>query len=385
MNHNWLCETAAWLLTVIAAASLASPPRVTAQAAQHAKPDAAALHDRLNRVGTQLFSGGSAGVDDVIRELKSILAIDPGSAQAHLFLGIAYRLQGAPELVGEAKAELVQALALNPDFVPARYYLAQLYLDLGRARRAREEMEAALLRFPKHPQFLALLGEAERQLGNPRRAVEITREAVKTDESFAEARYYLALALFDLGERGEAIEEMERVVQSGPPVVDPYLNLGLAYLEASRYDDALKALSQGLQINPTRPELRIQRARAYRSKGLLDKAEEELNLATSAGTAPLSAPFSEQVRFNFRLEQGLLKLQQGELETAAGIFRKLLDIDPNHGPTNRHLAEVYLRQGDYQRSSASAARAEKLGFPLSEDQRKLLDEGLRHKQSDKRQ
>lgn len=384
MNHNGLCVTVAWLLVGIAPALL-NPSAAAAQPAQLANADTAALQDRVNRVGTQLFSGPGTDLDAAIRELKAILAIDPRSAQAHLFLGIAYRLQGAPELVGEAKAELVQALALNPDFVPARYYLAQLYLDLGRARRAREEMEAALGRFPKHPQFLALLGEAERQLGNPRRAVEITREAVKTDESFAEARYYLALALSDLGERGEAIREMERVVQSGPPVVDPYLSLGIAYLEASRYDDALKALSQALQINPTRPELRIQRARAYRSKGLLDKAEEELKLATSTGAATLSAPFSEEMQFNFNLEQGLLKSQRGELDAAAGIFRKLLEIDPNHGPTNRHLAEVYLRQGDYQRSSESAARAEKLGFPLSEDQRKLLDEGLRRKQSDKRQ
>ena len=48
--------------------------------------------------------------------------------------------------MGEAVAELRQALEINPDFVPARYYLAHIYLDLGRNERAREELQAALSR-----------------------------------------------------------------------------------------------------------------------------------------------------------------------------------------------------------------------------------------------
>ena len=66
--------------------------------------------------------------------------------------------------MGEAVAELRQALALNPGFAPAHLYLAHIYLDLGRAGRAREEMWAALVQVPGNPQFLALLGETERQL-----------------------------------------------------------------------------------------------------------------------------------------------------------------------------------------------------------------------------
>ena len=382
MNHSRLCLAVALLLAGIAAGFF-RPPIAAAQPARDANTEAAALHDRLNRIGSQLFSGGG-GLDAAIRELKAILAADPRSAQAHLLLGVAYRMKGSPELVGEAKAELVQAVALNPDFVPARYYLAQLYLDLGRAGRAREEMEAALGRHPGHPQFLAVLGEAERQLGNPRRALEIVRAALKSDEAFHEARYYLALALFDLGQRSEAIQEMERVVQSAPPVVEPYLSLGTAYVEAGRYDEAVKVLGQGLQINPARPGLRVQRARAYRSQGLLAEAEEELALAMRDGAATLSAPFSEHVRFDFLLEQGLLAAHRDDLEAAAGMLRKLLDIDPNHGPTNRHLAEVYLRQGEYQRSFEAAERAGKLGFPLADDKRKLLDAALRRKESGKR-
>jgi len=46
----------------------------------------------------------------------------------------------AIEMIGEAVAELRQALELEPRNVPARFYLAHLYLNLGRATRAREEL-----------------------------------------------------------------------------------------------------------------------------------------------------------------------------------------------------------------------------------------------------
>jgi hypothetical protein len=53
-----------------------------------------------------------------------------------------------------------------------------------------------------------------------------------------------------------------------------------------------------------------------------------------------------------------------------------LEMDSNHGPTNRSLAEVYLSQGQFGRALDYANRAEKLGSPLSDDKRKLLQDGL---------
>ena len=325
-----------------------------------------------------LFSA-TAHVNEAIQELKAILALDPRSAEAHLLLGIAYRSVGSAELAGEAVAELRQAIELNPGFVPARFYLAHLYLDLGRAARAREELEAALVQAPANPQFLALLGEAERQLKNPRRSVELTRQALQADDSFAEARYYLGLALFDLGQRDEAIKELERVVQSGPNMADAYFSLGTAYLEAGRVDEALETLSRGIRIDPSRPDVRVQLARAYRSKGLLAKADEQLTLAMPRAAAGPASPFAQyqQLELDFYLEQGLLRLQQGRLDAAAKALQKVWAIDPNHGPTNRYLAEVYLRQGLYSKAQEYATRAEKLGFPLPDDKRTLLRQKLR--------
>jgi tetratricopeptide (TPR) repeat protein len=377
MSRN---RSRAWILFGLLVVCSAAP-----SGAQSAAPQGdagrAAIRERLNRVGADVFSRPDR-INDSIRELKEILALDPGSAEGHMLLGIAYRTAGSPDVMGEAKAELEQALALNPAYVPARFYLANLYLELGRPEKAREELQTALAQVPDRPQFLALLGEAERRLKNPRRSVELNRQALKADESFAQARYYLGLALFDLGQRDEAIRELERVVASDPKLVEPYLSLGTAYADAGRLDDALAALNQGARIGPPRPDLRIQLAKVYRLKGLLAKADEQLTLARPAPAAGPAATYDQQqVDSDLLLEQGLLRLQQGRLKAAADALLKVLDMDPDHGLANRGLAELYLRQGSYVRASEYAARAEKLGFPLPEARRKLLLEKLRASQT----
>ncbi len=302
------------------------------------------IQQRLDRVRADLFARAEHLPEDV-RELKAILAVDPRAAEAHVLLGIAYSTQGSKDLKGEAIGEFRQALDLDPRQVPVHFYLAHLYLDLGRAARAREELEAALVKAPGNPEFLALLGETERQLRNPRRAAEVTRQALKADESFAQARYYLGLALLDLGQRDEAIKELEQVVRAGPVVTDTYLALGNAYVDAGRSADAIETLIQGLRIDSARPELHVALARAYRTNGMLAKAEAELapGLPKRATLAASSDYPYQQVELDFHLERGLLRLQRGQLAEATVDFKKVLEFEPQHEAAIRGLAEANRR------------------------------------------
>jgi tetratricopeptide (TPR) repeat protein len=358
------------------AAPSGRPAAAPVQAQQPAAASAA-VQDTLKRAGADLF-GRAERLEEDVRELKAILAGDPRSADAHFLLGIAYRRLGSPDLLGEAKAELQQALALNPDYVPARFYLAHIYLDLGRPEQARRELEKGLERAAGQPQFTALLGEAERQLANPQRSVELTRQVLQAQPSFGEARYYLALALFDLKQRDAAIAELEQVIGSGPQTVDPYLSLGTAYIEAGRIDEALRTLIQASHVDPARGDVRLQLARAYRLKGELASAAEQLALAMPGASREGASIYQQDLMdFEVQLEAGLLAQQRGDLDAAAAALKKALDMDPNHGPANLHAAEVFLTQGRYKEAAAHAAAAEKLGFPLPPASRRLLDEALR--------
>jgi tetratricopeptide (TPR) repeat protein len=367
---------ASLLALVVTLLVTAGGPLAAAQVPQQAGGGAQAA-ERLARVRAALFSG-TARPDAAVSELKGILASMPDSAEAHALLGIAYRTMGTPDVIGEAVAELRQALALDPKLAPARYYLANIYLDLGRTERAREELQTALEQLPGNAQFLTLLAEVERQLKNPGRSVELLAQALAADPSSAQARYYRGLALLDLGRAADAIGELEGVVKGGEKRAEVHLSLGAAYLDAGRIDEGLEILSQATHIDPGGPEIRLQLARAYRLKGQLDKADAQLALAAPADNASVASPFAQQRQLEYLRYQelGLLRMRQGQLEAAAAAFLKVLEIDPGHGPTNRDLAELYVRQGRYTRAREFAARAAKLGFPLPADRQKALDAGL---------
>jgi tetratricopeptide (TPR) repeat protein len=345
-------------------------------ARQQADPGKAPVQDRLARIAADVFSRADR-LDANIAELKAILAVDPRSAQAHTLLGIAYRTKGSPDLMGEAAGELRQAIDLDPSLIPARLYLAHLYLDLARPERAREELNAALERAPGQTQLLALLAETERQLGRPDRALDLATRTLHADPAFTEARYYQGLALYDLKRRDEAIGVFEQVLKEGGRRSEVYGSLGAAYLDASRIDEAIATLTDGVKIDPARPDLMVALARAYRLKGQLSRADAAIAHVQSLVSAPALSASDQQIRRDVHLEEGLLRLKQAQLDAAARSLRKVLDLDPNYGPGYRYLAETYLRQGLYARAQDQALRAEKLGSPLPADLQKTLQDKLR--------
>ena len=320
---------------MLAAVLAGLPERAAAQA-----PPAPA-RERINRIGADLFSS-TPHPTEAIAELKNILAAEPGSAEAHLLLGLAYRIEGKPELLGEAVAELRQALALNPEMGLARLSLARIYLDMARPARARDELNTALERTPNQPQLLALLGEAERQLGNTARAIELARQALAVDPSAAQTRYYLGLALTDTGQHAAAIKELQQVVQSGVNGAEANLGLGSAYLAAGRSKEAVGALREAVRLDPSRPEGHVWLARAYRVNGQLAEAAKEL---ASAAPSPdsLTALYTN-VQVDYYLEEGLIRMAQGRLDAAAAAFEKVLALDGTNAAAREKLAEVARRR-----------------------------------------
>ncbi len=331
--------------------------------------------ERLSIVQADLF-GRAEHLQEDIAELKAILALDPQSAEGHMLLGMAYRALGAPQLAGEAKAELRQALDLNPGLVAARYVLAQVYLDMGRFESVRDEMQTALTQAPGQPQFLAVLGEAERLSGNPQRSIELNEQALRANPSFPEATYYLARAQLDLGQRDAAIRNLEQVARTGAPVADVYLSLGGAYLDSNRPDDAIAALEQGARVAPGRAAVHIELARAYRVKGLLTRADQQLALARPSGNAVQATAEYQQVETSYNIELGRVRLAQARLAAAAAAFQKAVQMTPDSGPAHLGLAEVFLRQRQFARAKEEATKAEALGHPLSDALQKTLEAGL---------
>jgi tetratricopeptide (TPR) repeat protein len=123
-------------------------------------------------------------------------------------------------------------------------------------------------------------------------------------------------------------------------VADANLALGTADIEAGRLDDGIEVLRQGTTIDPSRADMRVTLARALRMKGVLDKAEAQLMLATPKARSGSPQFSQQQTGADFYFELGLLRRQQGRLQAAADAFKHVLDTEPDRDDAVRQLAEV---------------------------------------------
>ena len=320
---------------------------------------------------TVLLSG-SARPDTVVPELKAILAIDPTAAEGHLLLGLAYRAMGSQPMLVEAIAEFRQAIALDASLLAIRFYLGNAYLDLNRPARAREEALLALAKLPDQTQFLTLLAEAERRLGNPERAVELTRQVLSRTPDSTEARYYAGRALFDLKRRAEAMREFETLAATSVKLPDVYLRLGNEYIADTRIDDAMNMMVKAATLAPTRPDIRIALARTYRLKGLLDDAERQLAQAFPEAATVEASSFYEQAQADLNREVGILRFEQNRLDEAVAALNRAATLRPADGMAHRYLAEAYVQLGNHDLAATHMARATDAGVAVPDHVRAAI-------------
>ncbi|MBO0722463.1 MAG: tetratricopeptide repeat protein [Blastocatellia bacterium] len=303
--------------------------------------------------------------EPALKELKKAVALAPQSAAAHQLLGQAYLLQGSYEFISEARAELVQSIALDPNLLWARFYLARIYLDLNQPRKAKEQLEAALAVRPNVPHLLSLLGEAQRQLGNPDLALDLNRKALVADPSFFVAHYYLGLAFLDRKNEDEAIRQLEEAAKPGYPAAEIYLTLGKVYFQKGQIDRALELFQKAVADAPRQPEGHLRLAQAYRSKGQPESALKELSLAVPEGQKLLSNAFYQQLQAEVFFERGCIYQDKASFTQAIEAYAKALELNPSNGPAHRRLAEALLHEGHYERALEQATKAEELKSPVA--------------------
>ena len=360
------------LAIVTALVLLAGPLQVSGRQADLDQQRKSQVYERLKAGAGHLERGE---IDQAVRELKGVLALDPRSAAGHMLLGQAYLGMRSISMVAEAKAELQQALDLDPTLLWARFYLAKVYIDQGRYDRAKEELELGLAERPKVPHFLSLLGEVHRKTGNPELAIQLNRQAVDLDSSLTPAHYYIALAFMDLKKEDEAIAELEKSIASPYVAPEMYLTLGSLYARKKRFNEGEELCRKAVALDPSRPEAHVNLAQLYNTRGASDQALEELRLAVEGKSFP-SSPYYQQLQADVFFEKGRAYQAKRMFTEAVGSYLTALELNPNEGRSHRQLAEVYLRTGDHAKAMQHAAIAEKLGAPVDSSIRNEISDRI---------
>ena len=137
-------------------------------------------------------------------------------AQLRIIFGRGYRETG---FLAEAIEEFKKAVALDPHFPRAHYYLGLTYLLKDGAARLPDAEREFKIELDTHP-----------------------------DEFFA--NYYLGIVYLIDRKWDLAIPLLQKAVRIQPANSDPYFHLGQAYQATQKYSEAVEVLTKSIALNP---------------------------------------------------------------------------------------------------------------------------------------
>jgi len=150
--------------------------------------------------------------EQAIADLDWYVARHPDDPIGHYELGQAERTVD----MTQALAHLDKALALDPNYVPARSARGSLYSQEGKPEAAVKDLELAATQQPDDPANLDRLGQTYQALDRTDDAVRVLRRAADLAPTDSKTLLHLGRALADAGRTDESKAVMDRFRQLGP-------------------------------------------------------------------------------------------------------------------------------------------------------------------------
>ncbi len=135
---------------------------------------------------------------------EKALAADPTYSQAAYYLGLTYNA-----MFDETKAQeyFKKAIEIDPDYLEAHANYAGMLLDIGDVDEAIRQINTVLIRQPNHAMALTMLAQAYRLKGLYPQSIEAARKAVQLTPKNAEPHLWMADSLRLSGKYADAKSE----------------------------------------------------------------------------------------------------------------------------------------------------------------------------------
>lgn len=240
------------------------------------------------RVAANIGLGRASGAQEqwtvAQAHFNDAISADPGSPEAHLWLGEALIRQPNPPAAIDA---YVAALKLRENRYPEAYFgLAQAQAADGRPDLAQENLALALQLKPGYPEALLLQGKLYEQQGNRDAALASYSKAINTSDKLAE----------------------------------PYYRRAMLYVRASNLDSAAGDLQSAIDIQNNFSEAHYWLGRVYLAQGKTKDARSEFVTAISNRNGDFA---------DARFYQGLAEEQLGQRTEAVQSYETALEQNAN--------------------------------------------------------
>ena len=155
-----------------------------------------------------------------------------------------------------AETKFKEALAIDPELVPAMSALAAIYTQEQRFAEAAAMAEQVLAREPTNQKELARRWEAYKALGDEAKAKEAFETlAAANPEVLAKDLFDQGVQLFEGGDIASARGNFERVLEIQPEHPRAHYRLGLCHLSVDEKEAAREHLQRFIDLAPDDPEV----------------------------------------------------------------------------------------------------------------------------------
>lgn len=251
----------------------------------------------------------------------------------------------------DAAARFKEALAIQPEYLPARIKLAEALFDAGQLEESRP-LFAALLDEPRaQPEALFALGRLAAAEGKHDEAVARFQRALALFPEWGAAHYSLALSLRALGRREDARRALEKHAQYGarwPAIEDPTLegvaavrNDAAARLKRARkladeghVLEAIAELERAVVQDPSLSVAHETLITLYGRERNWRKAEEHYRAALALGSN------NAEIHYDYGVLLGL----QEQWDASEAAYRKAVAVNPSYAEAHNNLGQVLERR-----------------------------------------
>lgn len=273
----------------------------------------------------------------------------------------------AQDLEGLSTAQA--ALEGNTSYEPHWHLLRGLSLrQRGELGDALSELGQAVGHSDTTAQALLVSGQIFMDGGDHVNAVRMLNGALEADPALVDAHRYLIATYYDTGAMENVLQHIDHVTRLDPTDARPWRLRGLILKDFERFDEAVPAYDKALELKPSPQvvaEIRQELAESLVQLKQFERAIEQLNLLSvsseqqavlaeaqlalgnesAAEQALAKAEELEPTNRRALQTRGSLLLEQGNIQAAADLLQRGVELHPLEVDLRASLMLAYQRLG----------------------------------------
>ena len=188
--------------------------------------------------------------ESTMAEFKEAMWAQADHPSSHLNLGIMHANQGQ---AAKAETSYLNVVRLDPNFIPVRFNLANLYNALGRNDEAEKHLRHIIQLSPEEGEGYYSLGLLLAEMKRTKEAAESMERAVHLLPNRGRVHYNYGLALQQLGKMGEAETSFRRTLEIEPQNSDFVYALTVFFMNQGKWEEALPLAQRLAELVPKAP------------------------------------------------------------------------------------------------------------------------------------